>query len=176
MALTLGGCGDPEAESHETPEPNTMGPVDLTVPDAWFSAGSDHPWGSVPNPCDADYIVEVYDERSVAEIDTSLCRNQTLSQPLQFDLEMGTSVLITGFHFGLSRSESTQGLFGIAIGDQILLEEVVDIPGTSGGFQRRVSLERFIKSGELIFWHIHNHGSNRWILIDLRVDSSQPAN
>jgi hypothetical protein len=154
-------------DTHDGGDASRLNSVILAEPRSWIPAVGEHPWSAEDAGCQPEYLYETYDQLEVIEIDTSRCKNQTLFQPLPQMMPAGSQISIVGFHFGLTGIERTQGHFAIAIGDQVIVNEGVDIPGSSGGFERRFEVTTLIPSDSPIYWHIHNHGANRWILVSM---------
>jgi len=171
------GCGDSTGENGRL-DPLPSGVADAAVatnlvvamPQAWVPAVGLHPWTAEGSTCEPDYLLETYDGLEVIEIDTRQCKNQTLSQSLTRPIMAGTKITVVGFHFSLTSFERTQGHFALAIGDRVIVDEGVDIPSSSGGFERHFRPESTIPVGTTLYWHIHNHGANRWILVSMRTE------
>ena len=141
----------------------------VTAPSAWVPAQDDHPWRDEADPCEPAHIVEEYDGVQVIEIDTTACRNQTLTQPLAQSLAAGASLTIVGFHFSLTSTAPATGHFAVALGGNVIVDEKVEIPSPAGGFERIIELDEAVPAGTSVYWHIHNHGANRWILVSFLV-------
>ena len=177
LCLVALGCGDDTSRMSVPPDSTPDAAVDaavleLTQPEAWTAAEVPHPWSVDGSGCEPIWIVEEYDGLRVAEIDTRECGHQTLVQPLETRLTPGTRLTIVGFHFALTAPRAATGHFVIGLGETVLVDEEFVIPGAAGGFERIIELTEDVPAGTPIYWHIRNHGANRWILVSFQAVKS----
>ena len=141
---------------------------------AWQVVTADHPWtheSHGPTPaCEPRTRIELFDLEEVFEVDTTGCSRQTFMQQTKRAVAAGTTLLIRGFHFNLSAAVPAKGHFAIALQDDIVVDESIKIPSPSRGFERLWTAPRDYDEGAPIFFHIHNHGTNRWVLISVTHD------
>lgn len=187
LCLTLTGCDDGEATTPEPPTdagtPDAL-PFDAT-PDAGLelipliahSAWAPTPTGSDPfgeligdrTRCeDEDELyVETLGTDEVLSIDTSFCGYATVEQPLLAPLSVGDEVRVRRFHFPVNIPEVTEGYVGLALAGDIKWSITVPLPAESGGETALWTADGDYPSGTPVHYHVHNHGANEWVLIEV---------
>jgi hypothetical protein len=142
LGLLLVGCA-------EAPGP-------LIDPLGWEST-TDDPWGGGP-PCEVWW----WEDGTVLELSTDACEWPTVAQPIQHDLFAG-DVLEAGALWGALYAEApATATLGVALGDAVLWEHTVDIPGGSGDTPFTVVLDEDVPAGTPLVLHVHNHGLNSY--------------
>jgi len=94
------------------------------------------------------------------EINTATCEWGTWEAPLLESIR-NTTVRALVLHDALTADNPAQAHVALQIGDQLVDERFVDIPGPGGV----VSLEGTVdnaKAGDTVMIHLHNHGANDW--------------
>jgi hypothetical protein len=174
VVLTLCACTSEPASKVTTP--GSKGPVSLIDQHAWQPVQASHPFAAEPHAsepaCASSFHVEEFDQQEVFEVDTALCATQTFVQPIAVDIAEGVTIVVRGFHFELAASEPAQGHFAVALGETVIAEQYVDIPGPSGGFEGTFKADRAYKTGTPIYFHIHNHGKNKWLMVAIERSGS----
>lgn len=165
--LSMAACA-----SESTPksaEVGAKGATALIDQQAWKPASASHPFAAEEHPeepgCAASFHVEDFDQQEVFEVDTALCATQTFVQQTVVDIAEGATVTVRGFYFELTANSPAQGHFAVALGDAVVVEQYVQIPSSSGGFERSFQAQKAYKAGTSIYFHVHNHGKNKWLLV-----------
>jgi hypothetical protein len=165
------GCTD----AGEDPCGMTSGQV-VASADGWvpLAADSDPFWDSYegdPRVCATDsHGPEVGTDGTWWEIETVTCGYLTLEQPTTAPLCAGDTLLVRLWHFNLL---DTGDDFRVAISfgdDPPVVDETVAVPADSELVEFRSSLGASVPSGTLIRFHLSNHGSNSWGLMDIVVE------
>jgi len=115
---------------------------------------------------DAWSVEELGGEWSLG-IDTSNCDYLTISQPNLTEVLEGDSLSMRLWHFELIHDESAEAHAAISTKNEILWEEWIAIPSQSGMSAPEWLAPSDIPRGTEIFFHLHNHGSNAWNLMDV---------
>ncbi|HIN85627.1 MAG TPA: hypothetical protein EYN06_04020 [Myxococcales bacterium] len=105
-------------------------------------------------------------------VTTRDCNYLTVTQPILADLPAGATVQVRVWHFTITSGPGSYHHL-IAGGDPVktVWDVTLEVPTDSGGllpyepFESTVSIEK----GEPLFWHLSNHGSNSWHLIELKA-------
>ncbi len=111
-------------------------------------------------------------EGDVFEVETDDCNYASLSQPSLRDLKAGERVDVIYWHLWLWAPEPAQAHVALTIGDWLVFENSIEIPGPEGSFSPQVTVPTDLPAGTPITFHLHNHGVNSWRL--LSVDRVQP--
>lgn len=100
-------------------------------------------------------------------IDTALCAYTTVIQETATDLCPGEEVLVWLWRFALTGPEGANAHIAAMVGDELLFEDIVPIPATSGLKVDPYVAKRFHPAGTPITFHIRNHGNNTYQLLEL---------
>ncbi len=73
------------------------------------------------------------------------------------------------WHFALSAESPAAGWAAFAIEERVLWAQAVEIPAESGLIRIQWQAPRDLMAGEMLRFHVQNHGDNSWHLIDLNV-------
>jgi hypothetical protein len=109
------------------------------------------------------------------ELDTGRCGYFLLTQPSLADLRPGDRVEVALLHQRLTAPDSTHAHVAIAIGDDVLWEREIPIPGDAQLFQDLVEIDHPAPAGTPIVLHLHNHGFNTYTLLALRRGERNPT-
>lgn len=112
------------------------------------------------------------DEDGLFEVETDICRYGTFAQPLPVDLRAGDVIVATVWHLQLWAAERTQGHVALQLGDALLWERYVPIPGHEAVYPLELPLAADAPAGTPLYFHVHNHGANSWrvLAIEARRD------
>jgi hypothetical protein len=171
--LLLGqGCGSgPQCEEATA----------LVAGDAWtfVEPNADVLWVA---PADAarcessDLQVQTFGDDVALEVDTRLgCGWATAMQPLRADIVEGDELQVRVFYFSQATFPAAQAEVAIAIGADIVMRELVDIPTESGLIAPRLPVLRDATAGTPVQFHIGNHGDNSWNLVELSAITRVPC-
>jgi hypothetical protein len=100
-------------------------------------------------------------------IDTIECGYLTLSQPLQEPLCEGDTLIVRLWHFNLTEDKRA---FRAALtdgSDELLMDLQIPTPAGSELVTEFVSIDHRVEEGETLFFHLSNHGTNSWGLLDI---------
>lgn len=100
-------------------------------------------------------------------IDTALCAYTTVIQESATDLCPGDDVLVWLWRFALTGPEGANAHIAAMVGDELLFEDVIPIPATSGLKVETYTAKRFHPAGTPITFHIRNHGDNTYQLLEI---------
>ncbi len=127
--------------------------------------------------CDNDDVqVQPVGDDLALEIDTRLgCGWATAQQPTLRDLHVGDRLQVQVFYFSQSSFPTAEAQVAIAIDDDVVLDERITIPATSGLLQPVLTIDNDIAAGASAAFHIGNHGDNSWNLVELAVLTSLPC-
>ena len=156
LLTTLLACH--EAEPEAPPED-----ISLIVAEAWTLLGAEEdPWSDGPQ--DTECMALGYEvEGSYFEVDTELCPYATFAQPALHGAQAGAELTIVYWHLDLwVKEEGTQGHVASGIGDDILVDELIDIPADAEVRPTELLAPRDIEEGEQIPFHLHTRGFNSW--------------
>ena len=151
-------------------------PVPLVDHDAWHLVSQgDDPWddrptesGCAPSGWFSEPLGE--DEASL-QVDTGLCHYLTVSQPVLAPIKEADSIHLRLWHYELTGDggpELQEAHAAVRVGAAVDWEERVPIPSGTGSLlsPRFLAIEA-AEEGTTIYFHLHNHGSNTWNLIEV---------
>ncbi len=173
VCLVLGpGCGaGPQCETATA----------LVAGDAWtfVEPSADVLWAAPPEAarCASSALqVQTFGDDVALEVDTRLgCGWATAMQPLRADIVEGDELQVRVFYFSQATFPAAQAEVAIAIGADIVMRELVDIPTTSGLIAPRLPVLRNASAGTPVHFHIGNHGDNSWNLVELSAITRVPC-
>ena len=171
--VLLAAC-DPDAPD-ELEDPAE--PVDLVDPEAWLATPAaldplpDHRPISVLCPPSAQAI-----EFGLLEVDTGQCNYLSVSQPLARPLAVGDPLRVTVWWQALIAEAPAEGHLALLIADELLWETHVAIPGEAE--LRQIEFESSIaaEAGDVLTFHLHNHGYNSWTFGGLELLDDETTN
>jgi len=111
-------------------------------------------------------------EGTYFEVDTELCDYATFFQPSLHRVEVGQDLEIVYWFLDLWAAKPTEGHIAIATEQQVLYEDHVVIPAPGDVRVIELSAPHDIAAGDLLFFHIHNHGYNNWSISSVDVWST----
>ena len=165
----LAGCGE-EAEdsSCSSPEPRIVAEADgwVAVPSSadpfWESYEGD------PVVCAADsHGLEEGTDGAWWGIETVTCGYLTLEQPTSSSLCAGDELVLRLWHFNLL---DTGADFRVALStsdEPPILDATVPVPASAELVELRALLVDDVPAGEPLRFHLSNHGTNSWGLMDI---------
>lgn len=129
-------------------------------------------------PCDErDIVVEDLGEIRTWSVTTGACNWATVSQPLPRALEAGEELLLEVFWFSQRDFPGGTARIGLALDDEIVFTKELQVPAEAELLETFVGVPRDMPRGTPVRFHIGNHGTNSWNLIDISVpnDAERPA-
>ena len=170
-ASSDGAVGDAEdtAEISADVAPRRTSLIDH---DAWQPTGAaDDPFDDRPATpaCERGFgwAVESFDTSQTLSVDTSLCDYLTVDQPLSREVAAGSSIELRIWHFELVGDGEAH--LAIQIGAVPLWEAMVPIPRDSQLLFETIVAPQDLGAGTPIYFHLHNHGTNTYNLIDVAL-------
>ncbi len=95
------------------------------------------------------------------------CAYVTLEQPALAEVERGDLVHIRIWHFQLVALEASTATMALTIDGRTILEREIPIPSPSELLSPRFTADFDAPAGANIVFHVRNHGSNSYNLIEL---------
>ncbi|MCO4747002.1 MAG: hypothetical protein KC912_19550 [Proteobacteria bacterium] len=110
------------------------------------------------------------EELGGVEVDTGICAYALLQHPLLEGFAAQDTLTINWWHSDLVAAEPATGHLMLSVGEDILYEAEVDIPGDASAFLEDFEPGFDVEAGEPLVLHLHNHGFNTWNLFSLTVE------
>ena len=174
IGIGCAGCGPDTPQHQGATHPAASSSAEhvvLVTPEGWQQVPStaDIYWSQRATEetmvCDQqDWMAEA----SGVEVNTSFCNYATLTQPSLVALNAGDTVRITLWWQTLMSNEPADGFLSIMLGDELLYEETINIPGDADARTIDVTLIAPAPAATPILFHVDNHGTNSWTLGTLR--------
>lgn len=161
----LVGCSDDVAANRCVPRAVRLELVDnarwepLDVSDDPFAAHR-------PSPVRCPELAILL-EGEVLEINTELCNYFAVVQALPQTLRPCEPVQLVMTHEALFFDEPATAHVALHIGEHLVWEERVDIPGPRGLLAPTFQVPEEIPAGSPVKFHLHNHGVNTWNLLSV---------
>ena len=180
MATCLYACGEPEPSPNVQTEPPDMtqtgGP--LVFHTSWTAvAEADDPYAERrPDavPCDESaWTTEDFNGEMSLEISTGRCDYLTVEQSAAAAGAAGDELVVRLWQFEITRSEPAEAFAALRVDDRELWTDTLELPRESGLLEGSVVLDEPIVLGDSVLFHLDNHGTNTWDLIEVSI---QPAN
>jgi hypothetical protein len=161
------------AVGSDASEAQTATPVgaSLVLPDLWRTVEPvEDPFEDRPEtttcPSWAAAAETLGGERAFG-VDTGSCNYITVMQESREAVAAGESIKIRLWHFELSAPTEAEAHAALLIDGLAVLDERVAIPQAGGLISRQVRLTRAVAAGARVYFHLHNHGSNSWALVEV---------
>ncbi|MGB8328753.1 MAG: hypothetical protein WCE62_01400 [Polyangiales bacterium] len=135
-----------------------------------FVPGSSCISAVVPECLDAYTVLSIYTRMPDTRI--PLCNWITLEQPSLRAIAAGDQVEVRARHSALTApvtSPPTQAHMGFVIGDESVLDYSVLIPSDYVFPSRTWTAPKDYPAGTRLLWHVDNHGSNEYMLIEVNI-------
>lgn len=108
------------------------------------------------------YSVEGQGTDQIFEVDTSICNFITVTQPAPRALYQGDTLEWSMWHLTLVNFEVAQAYVAVMLGDTLLSEKTIPIPGPAAAYAELFELSQDYPAGAPITLHLQNHGNNSW--------------
>jgi hypothetical protein len=128
--------------------------------------------------CIASYVPECFGTDTVLSVYTRmpdarfpLCNWLTLEQPSLRDVRAGDRVEVRAYHFALNEPLGGEARMSFVIGDELVFDETILIPrdGELLKTDPPWTATKDYPAGTPVLWHVNNHGSNEYLLIEVNV-------
>jgi hypothetical protein len=146
-----------------------------------------HAWTQVPVESDpfAAEGTRCGDDRMRAEdlggelsytVETRGCRWGTVEQAVPMDIAAGETLNVRLWYFSQTNFDVAEASLLVALEDQPIWTRLVPLPAATGGLVFSSDpAPRAIRAGETVRFHVENHGTNSWNLIELTVSRMEPC-
>lgn len=140
----------------------------LIVPGAWQpvaeadDAFASHRPALIDCPPSSWYL-----EDSALEIQTGYCNYLTVAQPIRQAVRPGDRLHLVLWHGDLRFAEPATAHVALSIGGKPLWENRVNIPAAANIFDINIEADLYAEPGDMLQFHLHNHGYNTWKLLSL---------
>lgn len=191
--LTLAAaCGGPGTASESATETGgttetgavttagSSGPEDPTGEGEFVPLVDPMGWAPVPEPEDplaahrpAEVVCPLGGwlfEPQGFEVNTLQCNYAMFGQPALAAVLEGRKVKATLYHFDLVAAEEATAHVALLLGETVLWETEVAIPGPANAFDIEVVAGETVPAGTPVYFHLHNHGQNTWTLGAIEVE------
>jgi len=126
--------------------------------------------------CIASYVPECFQGFTVLAVYTRmpdnripLCNWLTLEQPSLRAIRPGDQVEVRAYHFRLTEPVPGEARMSFVIGDEVAFDETVLIPSDSQLLSATWTATKDYPAGTPLLWHVENHGTNEYLLIEVNV-------
>jgi hypothetical protein len=171
-AILLGGCGGDE------PPPLCETITPLVDHGVWRAiAPEDDPFVEDGPRCDADHMrrEDLSGEPSFT-VETRGCSWATVGQPVLVPVAAGETLRFRLWYFSQTTTTAAEAHLVLALGEAPLWSQTVALPVVDGGLRAgSLPAPRDIAAGEPLVWHLANHGSNSWNLIEVSRTRLEPC-
>lgn len=139
--------------------------VQLFDPAAWTEVGnsSADPFPDRPDEFECSPLGYGL-EGTYFEVSTIDCEYGTFQQGLTHGVPAGTLLKLVYWHLDLWAEEAAQGHLALQVNDTLLHEAYIDIPNGAEVYAFEFEAPAVMVEGDMVFFHIHNHGFNSWSL------------
>ena len=104
------------------------------------------------------------------DVDTWLCDYITVQAPIREAIEVGDLVTVRLWHFDLLAGEEDAEAWLILSFDEVTLWEThIPIPSDSTLIYDQFEATEAMTQGEVLYFHLQNHGSNSYHLLEVSV-------
>lgn len=141
----------------------------LVVPQAWQpTVAAEDPFAQ-ERPSQVECALGWAVETGAFEVDTELCRYGAFSQPSRTRIHAGDTIELVMIHDALYAPQPATAHLAIALDDAIVWETELPIPSEPGLLRPSWTATADVARGTPVHYHVHNHGTNNYRLIDLTV-------
>jgi hypothetical protein len=117
--------------------------------------------------CDVVTVLSIYTR--MPDDRRTLCNWITLEQPSLRAIRAGDQVEVRTFHAALTAPLSGEARMTFVIGDEIAHDYSTLIPTGSAWPRTTWTADKDYPAGTPLLWHVNNHGSNEYMLIEVNV-------
>lgn len=108
------------------------------------------------------------------EVNTQSCNYGSFTQPALAEVVPGARIVGSLYHFDLVADPPASAHVALLVGDSLVWEQEVAIPGKANAFTIDVPANFAASAGTPVNFHLHNHGQNTWTLGALQVERFGP--
>jgi hypothetical protein len=151
-------------------------PEPLVTAEGWSALDGPDPFGAPPvgTVCDpTGFGPENFGGEPAFDVRTQLCGWLSVAQASSAALERTDRLFVRLWHDPLTAGEpGSSAHLGLAVDGEVVWTEAVAIPSDSGIVLADLSLGRALDAGFELVFHVDNHGSNSYHLLEI---SRRPA-
>lgn len=103
------------------------------------------------------------------DIQTGPCNYGMFSQRTLAPVLRGAKLKLLVYHFDLVAREPAQAHAAVLLGDRVLWERTIGIPGKANAYNIDLVADFSISADTPIYFHVHNHGQNSWTFASAKV-------
>jgi hypothetical protein len=173
------GCGEDltsteEASVEPGPDESTvmsteMYWVDLTSGSEWRIADpTEDPYMTMRAERELCTITDFGEEYGGLEVSTVYCDYATLVQPIDEEINPGDMIEVIIWHSPLVSEIPAQGEISLSLSGELLWSQHLEIPGAAQSWNIAFESSFSAPRGELLTFHVHNHGANAYTLLSVR--------
>ncbi len=165
-SLVVGGC---DGDVEQAVDAGWSGTRVIAEPADWVAvSAADDPFDDRPAQVQCPpHGAQAEDGRF--EVETDVCDYGTFAHPLPVALRPGDVVEATVWHLELWAPERSEGHAALQLGEQLLWERRVPIPGQEAIYPITITVGAPAPAGTPLYFHVHNHGANSWRLLDVEA-------
>ena len=176
LVTTAVACGDDAGTKKLVCSPPAEGESRMLVDhDLWrLATAEEDPWAEfrpgpdIACPDDARKTEDFAGTYAYSVITTS-CSYTTIVQETIADACAGEDLYVWLWNYALTAPEDATAHLGVQIGDTLIWEDTRAIPGPAALEATRVPLPEDGPAGTPIYFHVRNHGSNSYELLELSI-------
>lgn len=114
---------------------------------------------------------EELDGNLAVAVTTGFCEYFAVHQETVETVYAGDVLNYRVFHFGLEADFPTRAHVALRLGERVLLDEQIEIPSDSALLAGQVEVDETVPAGTRAYFHVHNHGTNEYSLIELSAEA-----
>ena len=169
---STGGMPVSESSSEDGSSGNVMGPpISLTLAGSWELCPAENDPFPDERPDWVQCEVGWDEEIGAFEVDTELCAYGAFVQRSQVPIFEGDELEIVVLHDALWAEEPAEAHLALVFGDQLVWETRLAIPAEPAQIRETWTATADVPPATDVHWHVHNHGTNNYRLIDLTVSA-----
>jgi hypothetical protein len=170
LALALSCSTEPEPTGPVLRERTVLAPLLAVVP---VAAERDPLSEHRPATVECNDIVGFYVENGGIEVNTGKCNYLAVREPAVVAAPKGAWLTTEISHFDLTAPEPTEAHVAVLIGDHVLWQRTIAVPGEAKVYPIEVELPTDVYEGDDVGLHLHNHGQNTYLLQKLYVSPTR---
>ena len=174
ISLILMGCDD--INTAPSQNQRTVGPLttlfDWTATEQQQDPFNEY-WSDHVRCNEDEHGLELLADLWVYSVQTGNCNWLTIEQPSLSPIYEGDLIRVEVWHFFLSALEPASARVGLATADGILIEMMERIPQPARLMELEFRAQTSIAENTPIYFHISNHGTNSWHLLDIQINPEE---
>ncbi len=181
LGVVCGAAGCSDSEPPDASDPRVRERTSLIDLERFeLMAAPDDPFDDRPGnpePCASRaYLTEDLGGERVFSVYTELCSYATFMQPTVVPVRRGEFLNLRLWHFALLAPEAAEAHLVVGIdGTGGALDERIAIPAESALMRKSWQAPQDYPAGTPVYFHVHNHGDNEYLFIELSTGSDDPS-